>query len=122
MLERQVICGMARFLMFACIALLTLSTLFGWMWRASERRFGRFASEVHRAEDIPFEQRAISLKAQFEHVPAEKFTDLVLPVTIRFPDRRCVELRPRWGVVGGTDVYCFDLSSHRLIEKHTVGE
>jgi hypothetical protein len=83
-----------RLLSFACIALLTLSIAFAWMWRASERRFNRFASEVHRAEDIPVEQRAIALKARFEHVPVQKIADLTLPVTIHFPDRRCVELRP----------------------------
>jgi hypothetical protein len=30
------------------------------------------ASEVHRADDAPFEQQAISREAQFEHVPTER--------------------------------------------------
>jgi hypothetical protein len=80
------------------------------------------ASEVHRADDAPFEQQAISREAQFEHVPTEKIADLNIPVTIHFFDRTCVELRPKWGVAGGTDVYCFDLRTQRLIEHQSIGQ
>jgi hypothetical protein len=113
---------MGRFLSFACVGLLSLAIAFGLMWKTADNRLRRLVSEVNRAEDAPFEQAAISLKAQSEHVPTQKVAQLNLPVTVHFSDRRCVELRPKWGVVGGSDIYCFDAQSRRVVEHQNLAE
>lgn len=113
---------MKRFPLLACTVLVITTAIFGLQWRTSESRLSKLQSEVSRAEDAPFEKLAIQLKARSEHASIEKIANFYRPVTIRFPDRRCVELRPRWGVAGGTEVYCFEPASKRLIESHTIGE
>lgn len=113
---------MKRFLLFVCVTLVTTSAFFGMKWKDSESRLSEVESEISRTGDAIFEGLAIQLKARSEHTSIEKIANLNRPVTIRFPNRRCVELRPRWGVVGGTEVYCFEATSKRLLERHSIGE
>lgn len=104
------------------MGLLIVSVVLALMWCASDRRLERMSTEVHRPQDVPFEQKAISLNAQFEHVPTSEFAELVLPLTIHLPGRRCVKLRPQWGVAGATNIYCVDAQNLRLLEHQSVGE
>ena len=73
---------MIRLLSFACVTLLVATIGFGLMWRASERQTHRMVSEVHRAEDRPFELRAsFFLQAASEHVPVQKITELTRAIS-----------------------------------------
>lgn len=113
---------MKRYPLFVCVILMITAVFFGMKWRDSESRLSKVESEISRMDDAIFEGLAVLLKARSEHTSIEKIASLNRPVTIRFPNRRCVELRPRWGVVGGTEVYCFETTSKRLLERHSIGE
>ena len=113
---------MGRFLAIICVALLGLAITLGVRWRNADRRLERLRSETNLPQDAPFEHAAIVLKAKADHVPAQKIVDLSLPVTVHLADRRCVELRPKWGVAGGIETYCFDVRTRRLIEHQQLGE
>jgi hypothetical protein len=113
---------MRRFLPSLCAALLVLCGISGWQWYKAEQRLHRLISEVHRPDGIPFEQLALKATAQSEGVTVEHVESLLFPLTINFPDRRCVELRPKWGVAGGRRVYCFSNDTKRLIAHYQIGE
>ncbi len=78
--------------------------------------------EMSNSDDAEYEELAIKAKSSYENVSIDNVQDLLFPVTIGFPDRRCVELRPRSGVVGGTNVYCFAERSKRLIAHYQIME
>lgn len=112
---------MTRWLPLISSLLFVAAAGFLWMWHDTKGRLDRLEWEFHDPADAQLEAKAISLTAKYEGVPDQKIKDLLVPVTIHFPDRSCVELRPRWGVLGGTTVYCFRPSGE-LIERHQIGE
>lgn len=102
-------------LLAACITLTSL-------WLTAESRLRRLQQEVRNPLDAPLERRAYAIKAREERSTAREIEDLLLPVTVSFPDRNCVELRPRWGVVGGTSMTCFSNRTGKLLYHASIGE
>ncbi len=68
------------------------------------------------------ERRAYAIKAREERSTTKEIEDLLFPVTVSFPDRNCVELRPRWGVVGGTSMTCFSGETGKVLYHASIGE
>ncbi len=113
---------MRHLLPSVCVVLSLGCVTFGGLWWRSEDRLHKLQSEMSKPSDAAYEQLALETKAKYEYVFVEHLRSLSTPVTIHFPDHRCVELRPRWGVAGGTAVYCFTNASKRLIVHHDIGE
>jgi len=113
---------MSRWIPASCIALLILCVALAGFWLNAEHRLRLLRQEVHHPMDEPLERRAYKIKAEYEHVPIREIEDILFPVTVSFPDRTCVELRPRSGVLGGTSMACFSNSTEKLLTFDNIGQ
>lgn len=103
------------------VLLAACGTLTG-LWLTAENRLRRLQQEVRYSPDAPLEQRAYAIKAREERSTTKKIENLNLPVTVSFPDRNCVELRPRWAVACGTSITCFSNRTGKLLYHASIGE
>ena len=113
---------MRRWAPLFCVVLLTACAALAVLWLTAESRLRRLEQEVRYRQNAPLERRAYAIKAREERSTIKDIEDLLLPVTVSFPDRNCVELRPRWGVVGGTSMTCFSNRTGRLLYHASIGE
>lgn len=105
-----------------CVVLLILCVALAGLWLSAEIRLRRLQQEVRYPLDAQLERRAYQIKARSERSTTKEMEDLLFPVTVSFPDRNCVELRPRWGVVGGTSITCFSNQNGKLLTHNSIGE
>lgn len=108
----------ARLAITALLFGLTVVFLVLW-WRASND-LKHLKQEVRYADDARFEEAAYREAARYEALPIAKIRDYFLPITMTYNQKACVELRPRWNVMGGHTIYCFDLKTGALIGKERV--
>jgi hypothetical protein len=113
---------MRRWVLLLCIVLLTACVALAGLWLTAGTRLRRLQQEVRYRLDAPLERRAYAIKAREERSTSREIEDLLLPATVSFPDRSCVELRPRWGVVGGTSITCFSNSTGQLLYHASIDE
>jgi len=113
---------MRRWLPLLCVILLASCVTLAALWLNAESRLGRLQQEVRYPLDAPLERRAYAIKAREERSTIKEVEDLLLPVAVSFPDRDCVELRPRWGVVGGTSMTCFSNRTGKVLYHASIGE
>jgi hypothetical protein len=96
---------------------------FGLLWQNAQQRLDKLKRELHRPDGVPFEQLAFQTKARDENASLATVERLATAISMRFPDRHCVELRLRWGVAGGSTIYCFfQPSTRRLVQQVQIGE
>jgi hypothetical protein len=76
----------------------------------------------YRAQEADVVDLAFQLSAQRADVSVEKARRFSYATVVRFPDRRCVQLAPPRGAVGGREVYCFSEQDRSLMERHLIGE
>ncbi|NEK64773.1 MAG: hypothetical protein G3W67_20740, partial [Xanthomonas perforans] len=114
--------GMRRWTPLLCVVFLTACVALAGLWLTAENRLRRLQQEVRYRQDASFERRAYAIKAREERSTTREIEDLLFPVTVSFPDRNCVELRPRWGVVGGTSMTCFSNKTGKLLYHASIGE
>ena len=105
-----------------CVVLLIACLGLAGFWLSAESRLRRLQQEVRYRQDAPLERRAYAIKAHDERSTVKEIEDLLFPVTVHFLDRDCVELRPRWGVVGGTSMTCFSTPTGKLLSHVNIGE
>lgn len=113
---------MRRWAPVLCVVLLTACFALAGLWLNTESRLRRLQQEVRYRLDAPSEIRAYAIKARDEHSTIKEIEKLLFPVTVSFPDRACVELRPRWGGVGGTSITCFSNRTGKLLSHANIGE
>lgn len=92
------------------------------MWWRTSNELAQLRSEVSRGQDRDIEKAAFGLEARRQGLPVEKLHRQFIAITMWFSDRRCVELRPRWGIAGGHAIYCFDTNKDALVSHEQVGE
>lgn len=66
--------------------------------------------------------RAVMMAARRDGVPPNDTLRLSSPVLVHFKYETCVELQPKWGVVGGMRVRCFDRKTGALTRQEEVGQ
>jgi hypothetical protein len=71
--------------------------------------------------DQPLVERSYRLLAEEEHQPLSQVRRNTFAKAIQFGDRRCIEIGPTVGVLGGAAIFCYDRSG-RLIENYQVGQ
>lgn len=113
---------MRRWAPLLCLVLLTACAALAGLWLTAESRLRRLQQEVRYRHDAPLERRAYAIKAREERSTTREIEALLLPVTVSFPDRNCVELRPHWDVVGGTSITCFSNKTGKLLYHASIGE
>lgn len=113
---------MSRWIPAFCVVLLAGCLTVTGLWLSAESRLSRLQQEVRHPLDVPLERLAYQVKARSERSTTSKIESLLFPVTVAFPDRDCVELRPRLGVAGGTSISCFSKRTGKLLTYDNVGE
>lgn len=113
MLRRAPIC---------CFILLAASVGLFALWLKAEIHLHRIKQEVRYTRDAPLERRAYAVKARSDRAMVKEIEDLLFPVTVSFPGRQCVELRPRWNARGGTSISCFSNGTGKLLSHANIGQ
>ncbi|MHA6721266.1 hypothetical protein ACX40Y_17665 [Sphingomonas sp. RS6] len=113
---------MSRWIIAFCVVLLLACLTFAGLWFNAESRLRRLQQEVRHPLDAPLEQLAYQVKARSDRGTVGETQRLMFPITVSFPDRVCVELRPRSGVRGGTSISCFSKKTGKLLTHDNVGE
>ncbi len=65
---------------------------------------------------------AVQYWASYERITHDGVMVNRFPVTMRLPDRRCVELRLTTDAAGGSPVFCFKKGTDQLISTFVTGE
>jgi len=112
----------SRWIPAFCVVLLAGCLTLTGLWLNAESCLRRLQKQVHYPLDAPLERLAYQVKARSERSSISEIEHLLFPVTVSFPDRRCVELRPRWGVVGGTSISCFSNKTGKLLTHYNIGQ
>ena len=97
------------------IALGISTVVSGWLLWVTSTDLERLRQEVRYPFDAPFENAAYEEAARHEAQPIAKMRQYFIPITMTYPDKKCVELRPRWNVYGGHTIYCFDPKVPKLL-------
>ncbi|WP_162892529.1 hypothetical protein [Blastomonas fulva] len=113
---------MSRWISTVCVFALAACVMLAVLWLRAESRLRQLQQEVRYTLDAPSERRAYLLKARSERSNVSKIEALLFPITVSFPDRHCVELRPRWGVTGGTSITCFSNETGKILSHNNIGE
>jgi hypothetical protein len=113
---------MSRWTPTICAILLTVCLILAGLWLNTANKLRTLQQEVRYPHDAPLERRAYQIKAKAEQATVSEIERLLFPVTVSFSDRNCVELRPRWGVAGGTSITCFSNETGRLLSHASIGE
>ncbi|WP_446652366.1 hypothetical protein [Blastomonas sp.] len=113
---------MGRSIPTICGIVLAACVMLAVLWLRAESHLSQLQQEVRYPLDAPLERRAYQAKARSERSSVSEIEAHLFPVTVSFPDRDCVELRPRWGVKGGTSISCFSNETGKLLSHDNIGE
>jgi hypothetical protein len=113
---------MSRWITTVLVMSLVASAAFAGLWLHSESRLRQLQFEVRSPFDAPLERKAYQVKARSDRATVSEMERILFPVTVHFPDRACVELRPRRGVKGGSSISCFSNGTGKLLSHDDIGE
>lgn len=80
------------------------------------------ARPPHTEFDRDVVDASYRLAAHQDDVSVADVERMQYAIVVYFPGKRCVQLTPVLGALGGLQTYCFSHPGNRLVERYSIGE